>query len=220
MKSQILLFLQQVLTDVGTWCNVSTTRDFKTISDRVEHEGLSYLMITLPEFGKEFEKALAQGQVSAEMFVGYGKMKLPTDDAYLPAFLGGFLSLVFNPFDGTLRDLPDLFAIRAIRQITLMFAKVKLPTSEKRTQEALDRYVACDVELRKWKNNSFLDETKYFQSTSLVFERLPLHYGWISSLTSTKMYMIGISSLSMVQELPLNISRETVNMIKRSGLSD
>lgn len=220
MKSQILLFLQQLLTEVGNWCNVSTARDFKKISERVENEGLSFLAITLPAFGKDFEKALAQGLVTEKMFQGYARQSLGDLDSPLPKFLGGFLSRIFDSRDGTLVDMPDLLAIRAIRQITLMFAKIKLPTTAKRDEEALVRYIDCDIEVRKWENNSFLDEMRYSQSTFRRLEKCPLHFGVISSLISIERFILEISNLSMVLEPPLSVFRETENTTQSNGQTD
>lgn len=221
MKSQILTFLQELLTEVGSWCNVSTTRDFKTISERVEHEGLSYLMITLPEFGKEFERALDRGQLSGEEFKGYGKKLYPnTDENFIPRFLGEFLSLIFNPYTGVLRDNPDLQAIRAIRQITLMFAKVKLPTSEKRDRAALDQYLACEIDVKEWERDSFLDGMMCLTHIFLSLELLPSLFGLIFSNGSMNRSIMEISSLSMVPALQRSVSLETENTTRIVGRRD
>jgi len=55
MKSHVLL-LGRVLEDVSIQCCTSTTNDLNTIISRVEDEGLSFLTITLPSFGRDFKK--------------------------------------------------------------------------------------------------------------------------------------------------------------------
>jgi len=138
-----MLLLREVLLDRGTWCHTSTIRDFKRISSRVEHEGLSFLTITLPNFGSDLQKGLDQGFADRHLFKGF-----PWKGG-LPLFLGGFLDLVFDRKTGRLLDVPDVDAIQAIRQITLMFAKINLPCSQTRERAAITRYVECEQEVRR-----------------------------------------------------------------------
>ena len=74
MKS-LMCLLREVLLDRGTWCRVSTCFDLKKIEARVKEEGLSFLTITLPNFGKELEKALDQGFVDRRLFTGFARSK-------------------------------------------------------------------------------------------------------------------------------------------------
>jgi len=137
------MLAQVVLIDLGTRCATSTTRDFKTVTGRVEHEGVSFLTISLSNFGKDFEKSLDQGYVDDASFAGFQRR------GGLPQFLGGFLRLVFDPDAGRLLDNPSVHAIFAIRQFTLMWAKINLPCSPRRTRKALDRYVECEQDVRQ-----------------------------------------------------------------------
>ncbi len=141
MKS-LMFLLQEVLEESGTWCHTSTALDLKTIRSRIEHEGISFLTITLPNFGKDFEKSLDQGYVSHDQFKGFAFT------GGLPRFLGGFLDLVFDRIGGRLLNVPSIDAIRCIRQITLMFAKVALECSDERVKAAIDKYVQCEKEVR------------------------------------------------------------------------
>ncbi len=143
MKS-LMSLLQCVLADASTWCCTSATRDFETISSRVEHEGLSFLTITLPTFCSDFERSLDQGQVDPDMFPSFRKR------AGLPLFLGGFLDLVFDRESGLLLDKPSTEAIFFIRQITLMFKKILLPCSQERESRAYDQYIQCEHEVTTW----------------------------------------------------------------------
>lgn len=139
----LMLLVQSVLKDLGTWCGTSTALDFKTVKGRVEHEGLSFLTITLSDFGKDFEKSLDQGQVTHDLFPGFSR------SGGFPRFLEGFLGLVFDRRDGRLLDDPDILAIWAIRQFTLMFGKMNIPCSDARNEQALDRYLECEQEVRE-----------------------------------------------------------------------
>jgi hypothetical protein len=131
-----------VLEELGTRCGTSTTRDQKTIARRVEEEGLSFLTITLPSFCSDLEKGLEQQFVALDSFAGFQRR------GGLPRFLGGFLELIFNRDDGCLLQEPSIEAIRAVRQICLMFGKIELPCSEARVWRAFDKFLECEQDLR------------------------------------------------------------------------
>ena len=57
MKSLERLSLA-ALREAGRQCCVRTDRDEKTLRDRVEMEGVSFLTITLPSFEKDLTRAL------------------------------------------------------------------------------------------------------------------------------------------------------------------
>lgn len=157
---RLMLLLQYTLEDSGVWCRTSTDRDWKTISARVEEEGESFLTITLPNFGKDFQKSLDQGFVGPDAFAGFKRR------GGLPVFLRGFLSNIFDPVTGVLIDVPfyptdhpfaDLAdervglivnCIRAVRQITLMFSKINEESTSARTRKAILEYLLCEEEVR------------------------------------------------------------------------
>ena len=143
MKS-LMTLLQYVLIDTGTWCCTSTTRDFKEITRRVEHEGLSFITITLPALCTEFERALDQGYVDSTMFRSFRK------HGTLPRFLGGLFCLVFDRSSGRLLDEPSVDAIFFIRQILLLCKKILLPCSQSRERKAYDDYIKCEKEVENW----------------------------------------------------------------------
>jgi len=117
--------------------------DIKTVQVRSEHEGFSFLTITLPTFGKDFEKSLDQGYVDRRLFSGF-RWK-----AGLPLFLGGFLDRVFERGSGALLDEPCIDSILAIRQLSLMFGKILLPCSDARERKAMRDYVKCEQDVRQ-----------------------------------------------------------------------
>ena len=161
MKS-LLLFLQDVLIDLGTLNRTSTTRDFKTITSRVEHEGLSFLTITLSNFGKDFEKSLDQGFVGHDQFLGFSRT------GSLPDFLRGFFDLVFDRGTGRLLDDPEVTAIFAIRQVSYLFSKVNLPCTEKRNLAAIDGYIQCEKEVKARDASLKAEFAERFQRLGLV----------------------------------------------------
>lgn len=133
----------EALRERGAWCGTSTAKDEELILRRVEHEGISFLTISLPAFGKDFEKSLDQGKVDRSLFQGF------TWKGGLPRFMGGFLGLVFDRASGILIDDPSIEAIRAIRQITLMCGKVNIDCSQERIDAAIQQYVDVEQEVRR-----------------------------------------------------------------------
>lgn len=100
MKS-LTLFANELIQLIGDSCGIDTTRDRKTATDRIENEGISFLTITLPAFCKDFERSLANEQVSPSAFPGFSRSK----DVGFPRFLGGFLERIFDS-SGELQGYP------------------------------------------------------------------------------------------------------------------
>jgi len=142
VKSLIEL-LQVLLGELSRRCCTSTTQDLKTILRRVEHEGFSFLTITLPKFGSDFERCLDQGFVDSNSFSGFQRR------GGLPVFLQGFLSLVFDRDSGCLLDEPSITSIRSVRQLTLMFGKIELPCTEDRVKAAMVQYIKTDRDVHQ-----------------------------------------------------------------------
>jgi hypothetical protein len=130
--------------DLSVVCRTSAIRDCKTVAERVENEGLSFLTITLPAFAKDFERSLDAGQVDSSSFAGFKRCRGP-----LPVFLGGFLSQVFDSISGCLLPDPSIDCIFAIRQLTLMFAKIHLPCTPARERGAIKGYMKCEQEIQE-----------------------------------------------------------------------
>jgi len=183
MKS-LMLLMRQVLQECGTRCGTSTDLDFKTVEKRVEHEGLSFLTTSLPDFCSVFEKALDKGQTSFDEWTGW------TTRGNLPVFLGGFLDHVFDRESGRLREihLLDSFiasgdynlslqsideiredflnyfweeneeviinAIAGIRQVTRLFSKLEIECSSERIDEAYEAFLTCEKELSIYDANT------------------------------------------------------------------
>jgi hypothetical protein len=167
MKSLLLLW-QKVANESATWCCTSATMDCKTVLGRVEHEGLSFLTITLPQFGKDFEKSLDQGVVDRRSFTGFQWKR------GLPRFLGGFLDRVFDRTSGVLLDSPCIDAIIAIRQLTLMYSKIELPCSDTRVRDALRGWVECEQHVREADSQRTPIDIEAFRRMSALLYRKEL----------------------------------------------
>lgn len=142
MKSLVDL-LALLLRDCGGQCGVDVTLDVKTLRARVKDEGDSFITITLAEYGKSLDQALAAGRVVPGLFVSFGKLK-----SGIPSFGKGFLHHVFDSKSGVLLPTPSVQAIRALRQISRFGAKVNLPCSPARERAALRVYEEVDQTCR------------------------------------------------------------------------
>lgn len=113
-------------------------RDIKTMTSRVEHEGYSFLTITLPTLGKDLERSLEIGKIDSTFFRSFRK------NGTIPAFLQGMFSLVFDGRTGELLNDADPVAIESIRQVAYTFKKLKMPCSTQRVLGALDAFLKCE----------------------------------------------------------------------------
>ena len=151
MKSLISLW-NILAQEMASRCSTSTTMDINTVQGRCEHEGISFLTITLPSFGKDFQFCLDQGMIVPESFLPFRKT-----GSCLPSFLRGFTEQVFHLDNGILKDKPDIESIYAIRQLTLLFSKIEIPCTPEREHRAMSDYVLCDKEVGR--NDSVLDSS-------------------------------------------------------------
>ena len=151
MKSLTMLW-QNVAMDMATRCCTDTPelenevrKDYETLLRRSKSEGLSFLTITLPMFGKDFQKSLDQGIVARDAFQPFKRLS----HGYLPVFLQGFTGLVFDRHSGVVLPEPDVDAVLAVRQLTLIFSKILLPCSDARERAAMSDFVQCESEVKQ-----------------------------------------------------------------------
>jgi len=122
-------------------CGISTARDLKEISSRFEHEGFAFLAISLASYGSDFERSLDRGYVAHDLFIGFRWR------AGLPELFRGFLEHVFEPKSGILLSTPCVDCIINLRQITLMWAKVKSKPAPSREGKAIKQYMECESDV-------------------------------------------------------------------------
>ena len=159
MKSLISLW-NILAEEYASRCSTSTTMDISTVQGRCEHEGLSFLTITLPSFGKDFQYCLDQGMVVPKSFLPFRKT-----GSCLPSFLRGFMEQVFHLDNGILIDDPCIESIQAIRQLTLLFSKIEVPCTPERERAAMREYVDCDKEVEF--NDRILDSSDFSELSRL-----------------------------------------------------
>lgn len=141
MKSLMSLW-SKMAEESAILCRTSATADVKTVNRRVENEGLSFLTITLPDFGKAIQKWLDQGQVGIHT-------SFKTGSGSFPLFLGGFFNRVFDRRTGVLLDDPCIDSIIALRQLTLAFGKIAFPCSDARERKAMRKFIECEQDVRQ-----------------------------------------------------------------------
>jgi len=122
--------------------NESTVRDIETLVSRVEDEGLSFLTITLPAFGQDFERSLDRGFIDPKCFRSFRKYRR------IPAFLRGIVGQIFDVDTGGIRNDPPIESIKAVRQIAFGFKKIKLACTPKRVCKAYAGYISDELDLK------------------------------------------------------------------------
>ncbi|DAD50902.1 RNA-directed RNA polymerase [ssRNA phage SRR5467091_10] len=144
MKSQFDLHCE-LIEDQLSQQGISAHRDLATVRSRYEEKGMAFFTISLPRFGKDFERSIELGALQDDFFAGFSRRGGRPHD-FRPAFLFGLFERVFAP-SGTLLGSPDILAIRAIRQITGFHGKLKELCSDERIREAYASYIETDKQI-------------------------------------------------------------------------
>ncbi len=138
MKRPTMLF-QALLAQASMELGLSTERDFVTLRNRFEHEGLSFLTITLPRLSDALEEGIETGWFSLPFGFRKGRGRLP-------AFMQGFFNRVFDE-GGSLLQNACGESIYWIRQVTRFFKKPKLSCSPARERRAIHKFREVEEDL-------------------------------------------------------------------------
>ncbi len=142
MKSQSDLHLA-VIEDQLQLLGFDASRDLATMRLRIETRGENVLTLELPTLGQYLERGLHEGYLDPK---GTPFFKRLSREDLRPVFLHDLFSAVFDS-RGVLLDHPSTDAVRAVRQISYLHAKLKeLPTDDK-VEAALNAYVETDKTL-------------------------------------------------------------------------
>ena len=148
MKSQVISQLELAMCiyrDAMAKCTAAqpSLRDEMTISSRVEHEGLAFLTLTLPQFGKDFERSLSLGHIDSTAFRSFKKV------GAIPAFMQGMLSHVFDRETGRIlnEESLEISCVEGIRQVAYAFKKLEMDCTPNRVRSALTNFVQTEHEL-------------------------------------------------------------------------
>ena len=138
MKRPTML-VKALLRQAALDLDLSVERDLQTIANRCEHEGLSFLTITLPQLSDALERGIETGTFKCPL--GFSMHRS------LPRFLGGFFKRVFDK-DGRLLPKVCPETVYWIRQISRFFKKIKKPCTDVRMDAAVQHFLAVEGELR------------------------------------------------------------------------
>lgn len=141
LKSPIDL-LSDLLVDIGRFDPGvrGLDRDLLTIKSRFEKEGIGFLTVALPSFGKAFDKALAMRRLSP--LVGFGTLR----KGNIPKLFSGMLSELFDPITGILVEKPSLSIIKSVRQVCYLYKKLQLTQKNERKLDSA-------AKLKFWKTD-------------------------------------------------------------------
>jgi hypothetical protein len=133
-------------------------RDIITIKARFEHEGISFLSVTLSSLRDALDRGLASGRFSCPSCFRKSR------GGALPRIFSGLLSKVFNPTTGLLEPSPSVGAIKCLREVLSLFKKVR----SRSNREVLLHKKACRT---FWDAEDYLrgftfpeDKLRYLQS--------------------------------------------------------
>lgn len=143
MKRQLAL-LKSVLDESAEWLCVNPARSWRTIQQRVKDEGLGFLTISLPRMHDAIVNSIDVGHwVPSRLF-----KEMPGGG---PEFLREFLGLIF---DFGVRNAPvrmdsdSVRAVKSVRQLLLLFSKMKALPSPERQKRAVDSFFRTEEELK------------------------------------------------------------------------
>jgi hypothetical protein len=115
--------------------------DRRTLCDRFEAEGLSFLTKTLPLLGKALDLGLVETRLCVPR-----EFKRAHQSTGIPAFLQAYFKRVFD-VSGVLLESADPDAVKHLRQVLFMLYKLELPYSETAEQRVIANFVATEREL-------------------------------------------------------------------------
>jgi hypothetical protein len=155
LKSNVSNYLLELVASVyRDACNkciaeVSDLRDLTTIRARVKEEGVGFLTLTLPVFGRDFEQALQLGRIDPIFFRSFRKSKA------IPAFLRGMLGRIFDRETGRIyekqspnyaSDCPTI--VDSVRQICLSFQRIEMECDPEKVTRSLQNFVQNEQSLK------------------------------------------------------------------------
>jgi hypothetical protein len=150
--------------DAAIRCCTSTGRDQLRLADRVEHEGLSFLTITLPTLAEGLQKGLERGRTVPLDYPGFRCR------GSFPTFLSGLFAQVFDRSTGKVLEnhesdeISD--AIQMIRQLSLAFQKVELDCSPIRVASAFSSYIQAEDDVRLVDSTLSAEDYRLFRKVS------------------------------------------------------
>lgn len=122
---------------------VEIERDSKRLLSIIEKEGDSFLMISLPEFGKHFDRCLADARLYPSEVPHMGIYRAGTA---IPRLFKGLLLNVFDD-SGVLKDQPCITSIGAVRQLCFAAKRFRMTCSDSAVWRQTNEFYKIEEEL-------------------------------------------------------------------------
>jgi hypothetical protein len=149
-------------TTINTW--------LKRAENMVLSRGVEFLLITMPEVGKVYDKGLSAGRINWN--------KIPKEWGGVKSDLTRYLLLDTFREDGTLRNR-DPNVIFMTRQVLYLYKKVQLDCTPARVRDAVDEFVEIEKGLREpdgtWNNDHWwvAKERRVFRKSPEMVNAFP-----------------------------------------------
>lgn len=154
--------------DLYSLCGADTCYlDTMYLRNRVKHEGMAFLTISLPSLDDALLKGLTTGRWPTNDVSAFKR----SSSSALPAFLSGLLKLVFHKETGDLLDSPSIPAISALHQLFRFAKKIELTCTKRRVKKAYQKYLQTDSEVKPLKDISVQDRKILTSIFGVLFGR-------------------------------------------------
>jgi len=140
-------------------------RDLSRLLSLIDSNGIPFVMITLPEAGKHFDKCLAAERLIPSSLAGQRPHK---KGSVIPRLFKGLLKRVFDD-SGCLLSTPDIQAIKHLRQLYYLAKKVKIPCDDSKTWKQVNEFFRIDSQVQNPTLDWVGDELDVARSSSLHF---------------------------------------------------
>jgi len=175
----IYLSYVSLFKDLTVWGQVDpyeSERDLNRIFSLVETRGERSIFIDFPSCAKSLDNALSRGFLDISKFAILGK----TRDG-LPEFMNSTFKKVFNS-DGRLwRSDPDVGAVKALRQVLLLYKKVQVPCSEDKIRHECKAFFQLDRSLRSgsiaWHSDGIFNPSLHLADAAVFDPCVPDLFG-------------------------------------------
>jgi len=117
--------------------------------ERIYHEGISFLTVTLPELGRALDKGLKDGH-----FILPSSFKHAFGTKKIPQIMGSLFRKVFSD-SGILLKNACTYCVSCIRQVCFYFYKANIPCGPEKEAQVLDTFIEDEKRLEEF--NVFLD---------------------------------------------------------------
>lgn len=120
-------------------------RDIKRLNSLLNNHGLHFLMVTLVEYRKHFDRCLDTGRLTPSNLLGLRGYRKGSP---VPHLFKGLTMRVFED-NGRLRIDCDVLAVRLIRQLTSLVSKMRIGCSDLSLRRSVHEFISIDGEVQR-----------------------------------------------------------------------